>query len=70
MFHDGERLALGLEATENGIIVHAGFDEFEGDFSVHGSGLFGEPDLAHASFAEFSEQLIGADSFWSREILR
>ena len=57
MVHQGQGLALGLEAGEDLARVHAGFDELQGDGATNGGGLFCFPDLAHASRAnELAEQ--------------
>src|SRR5215470_4767597 len=69
VIHDGEGLALGLETAEGRIVVHATAYEFESDIAADGSGLFGEPDLSHAAFAEFLEQAIGAEGFGGFEVV-
>ena len=59
--HDGQRLTLRAEALKQRVVVHAGLDEFEGDLALEGRGLFREPDLSHAAFAQFFYQSVGAD---------
>lgn len=41
-----------LEALEDGLGVHARLDELEGNPPHQGFGLPGDPNLAHAAFAE------------------
>src|SRR5262249_62105266 len=52
MRHDCQCLTLRFEARDDLRRVHAGFDDLEGDLSVNGLRLLGEPDLPHAAFAK------------------
>ena len=52
MVHHRQRLPFLLEAGQHGPGIHAGLDELEGDLAFDGFGLFGDPDLAHAAFAD------------------
>ncbi len=61
MVHQRQGLPLGLEAGDDLAAVHAGLDDFEGDFALHGLGLLGHPDDAHAAFADLLQQLVRAD---------
>ncbi len=61
MIHQGQGLPLGLEAGDDLLGVHAGFDELDGDQSLDRLGLLGHPDRAHAAFADRLDQLVGAD---------
>jgi hypothetical protein len=59
--HQGQRLAFGLEAGDHGPGVHAELDDLEGDTLVEGHGLIGHIDHAHATFAQFLQELVLAD---------
>ena len=52
--HQRQRLPLLLEALQHGLGVHAGLDELERDVALDRFGLLGDPDLAHAAFADLS----------------
>jgi hypothetical protein len=41
--------------------VHARLDDLEGDLALHGLGLLGHEDCAHAAFAELLQELVRAD---------
>ena len=62
MVHQGQRLALGLEAAEDLGRVHAGLDDLEGDAALDRLGLLGHPDGAHAALAQLLQQLVRADT--------
>jgi hypothetical protein len=53
-------LPLGFEAGQHGLRVHARLDELERDLAPHRPGLLGDPNRAHAAFADFFEQLVAA----------
>ena len=53
MVHQGQSLALGLEARDHFARVHAGFDQLERHAAADRLFLLGEPDFAHAAFADF-----------------
>src|ERR1700722_9595122 len=57
MIHDRQRLSLRLETLHDGLVVHAGLDQLEGDLSPHGRILFRQPDLPHAAFAKLADEL-------------
>src|SRR5579863_4406636 len=61
VIHDGQRLPLEVETLESGGIVTASLNQLERDTAHDGSGLFGEPDLSHTTFAEFAEETIASD---------
>ena len=61
MIHHGQGLPLGLETGDHLAAVHARLDQLEGDLALHGPGLLGHEDGAHAAFADLLEQLVGAD---------
>ena len=61
MVHQGEGLPLGLEPREDLARVHARLDELEGDAALDRLGLLGDPDGAHAAFADLLQQLVAAD---------
>ncbi len=56
--HERERLPFLLEPLQHGPRVHSRLDELEGDFAFHGLGLLGDPDFAHAPFADSSFKLV------------
>jgi hypothetical protein len=57
MIHDRQRLPLRLEALHDRLVVHPGLDQLQGDLAPHRRSLFGQPDLAHASFAKLADEL-------------
>ena len=63
MVHQGQGLALGLEAGEDLAAVHAGLDELQRDRAPDRLGLLGHVDRAHAAFADRLQQLVGADDY-------
>ena len=65
MIHQGQRLPLLLEAGEHPLGVEAGPNDLDGDAALHRLGLVGDPDLAHAPFAELLAELeaAGEDAF-------
>ena len=58
--HHGQCLPLGLEAGQDGLGVHAGLDDLDGDGPLHRLGLLGQEDAAHASFANPLQDLVTA----------
>ena len=52
MIHQGQGLALGLEAGDDLAAVHAGLDDLEGDLAADRLLLLGHVDDAHAAFAD------------------
>ena len=62
MVHHGEGLALGLEAGDDGLCVHAQPDDFEGDAAAHGLLLFGHVNDAAAAFADFLQEFVSSDA--------
>ena len=60
VIHHGQRLPLLLEARQHGLGVHAGLDELERHLAFDGLGLLGDPDLAHAAFADLLLQRVAA----------
>ena len=61
MVHQGQRLALGLEAGDDLAGVHARLDDLEGDLAVDRLGLLGHEHPAKTAFADFLQQLVAAD---------
>ena len=61
MVHHGQGLPLGLEAGDDLPAVHARLDDLEGDLALHGLGLLGHVDGAHAALADLLQQLVRAD---------
>ena len=61
MVHEGQSLALGLEAGDDLASVHAGLDQLHGDAPADWLLLLGQPDLAHAAFADQFEQVVRTD---------
>ena len=63
--HQGQRLPLLIEAGEHPLGVEAGANHLDGDAALHRRGLVGDPDLAHAPFAELLAELeaAGEDAF-------
>jgi hypothetical protein len=59
--HEGERLALGLEAGDGLLGVHSGLDDLEGDLALDGMELLGAANDAHAAAAESTEDPVGTD---------
>ena len=62
MVHQGQGLALRLEAAQDLRGVHARFDDLEGDAAFDRLGLLGHPDGAHAALAQLLQQLVRADA--------
>ena len=58
--HHRQSLSLLLESLEHGPRVHARLDELQGDLALDRLGLLGDPDLAHAPFADLLKQCIAA----------
>src|SRR5262249_570724 len=54
-------LPFGLEAGDDLATIHARFDDLEGDLALHGLGLLGHEDGAHAAFADLLQELVWAD---------
>ena len=59
--HDGERLALALEAGQHLAVVHAEADDLERHHAVERLELLGLIDETHAALAEDAQDAIGAD---------
>jgi hypothetical protein len=77
VLHDGQGLALGLEAGNDRFGVHARSEHFQGDRATHRFFLLGLKDRAHSSFANFLEQPVWPDPIggcssapWIEEIVR
>ena len=52
MIHHRQRLPLLLEALQHGLRVHARLDQLERHLALDRLGLPGDPDFAHAAFAD------------------
>ena len=70
MVHQGQGLALGLEAGDDLLGVHAALDQLERDLAPHRLALLGGPDLAHPAFAELLHKTVGADRSESGNVFR
>ena len=68
--HHRQRLPLLLEALQHGPGIHAGLDELERDLAFDGLGLLGDPDLAHAAFADLLHEGVTAGDDDARLDLR
>ena len=69
VIHQGERLALGLEASQHLPRVHTRLDELERDHAPNRFRLLGHVDRAHAALADLLKQLVRADvraKLWTR----
>src|SRR5262245_25812787 len=68
--HQGQGLALGLEAGDDLLRVHPGLDELERHHALDRLGLLSHPHRAHAPFADLLDELVraedGAGSFHCR----
>jgi len=64
--HEGQGLALGLEARHDLARVHAELDELDGHAPLHGRRLLGQVDDPHAAFAQLLEHAIWADALRRR----
>ena len=62
MIHHRQRLALGFEAGDDLLGVHAQLDDLERDAAAHRFLLLGHVDHAAAAFADFLEQFVAADA--------
>ena len=61
MVHDDECLSLLLEAGDDGLGVHAGLDDLEGDALCDVVSSLGEVDDAEAALADDLEEAVWAD---------
>ena len=61
MVHDRQGLPFGLETGDDLAAVHDRLDDLEGDLALHGLGLLGHVDGAHAALADLLQQLVRAD---------
>jgi hypothetical protein len=61
--HHRERLALLLEARDDGARVHARLDDLDRDALHHGLAALGEPHLSEAALADHLEELVRPDHF-------
>ena len=61
MVHHRQRLALGFEAGDDRLGVHAQLDDLERDAAAHRFLLLGHVNHAAAAFADFLEQFVAAD---------
>ena len=60
MLHDGQGLPLLFEALEHGLGVHARLDQLERHLALDRLGLLGDPDVAHAAFADLLDERVPA----------
>ncbi len=61
MVHQGQGLSLGLEPGNYLVGIQTGPDDLQGHSSPDGALLLGHVHNAHASFADLSQELVGAD---------
>ncbi len=61
VLHHRQRLPLGFEALQQRAVVRPAPDQLQGDAPPDGSGLLGQPDLAHPPLADRLDQQVGAD---------
>ena len=60
--HQGQGLALGLEAGDDLLGIHARLDDLQRDLAMDGPLLLGEEDDAHAALAEPADDRVGPDA--------
>ena len=60
MVHERQRLPLLLEALQDRFGVHACLDQLERHLALDWLGLLGDPDLAHAPFADLFLQRVAS----------
>lgn len=60
MIHQRQRLPFGLEPGDDGLRVHAQFDDLQGDPAPDRFGLFGHVHHPAAAFADLLEELVAA----------
>ena len=56
MVHEGQRLALGLEAGDDLAAVHTRLDDLEGDLAPDRVSLLGHEDHTHAALADLLKE--------------
>ena len=61
MVHHRQRLALGLEAGDDLLGVHAQLDDLQRHAAPHRLGLLGDIDHAAAAFADSLQQLVAPE---------
>ena len=61
MVHQGQGLALGLEAGDHLTRVHAWLEDFQGDLAADRLGLLGHEDDAEAPLADLFQQFVRPD---------
>ncbi len=59
--HQGQGLALGLEAGDHLVGIQTRLDDLQGHLSPNGSLLLGHVDDTHAPFPDLLQSLVGAD---------
>ena len=57
-FIDSTVVNVALPALQHSLGVHAGLDQFQRDFAFDRFGLLGDPDFAHAAFADVFNQRV------------
>ena len=62
MFHEGQRLPFGLEASDDLLGIHARLDNLQGDLSLNRFGLFSDINNPHPAFADLFANRVGANS--------
>ena len=62
MVHERERLALGLEARDDGLGVQTKLDDLERDAAADGFFLLGHVNGAATAFADLLEKFVAADA--------
>src|ERR1039457_5451803 len=61
MIHEGHHLALRLKPRDHFARAHTGFDEFDRHAAPDRLFLLSQPDLAHAAFPYFLEQVVATN---------
>jgi hypothetical protein len=61
VFHQGQRLSLGLETSHHPAGVHSRLEHFQGDFAAHRPLLLGHEDNTEPAFADLFQQLVRPD---------
>ena len=65
VIHEGQRLALGLEAIDDLGRVHAALDDLQRHRAADGFRLLGPIHLAHATRTDALQNAVAPDALWS-----
>ena len=61
VIHDRQCLPFHFEPRDNLAAIHAGLNDLEGDFALHGLALLSHPHDSHAAFTDLLQQFVRAD---------